>query len=198
MKKKITIFGSTGSIGESTLDIINHHPEKYEVIGLTINNNYKKLKSHDNIDVIKSMSTPSEHEAELANDLTKDVIEYFDQNILDIFNKKRDIQVAYAIGVAEPVGLYINTYETGKLNLSDSEIAEKINQIFDMRPYAIEQRFNLRSPIYSETAAYGHMGRKLEKVTKEFTSADGKKISIEVELFPWEKLDYVDKIKAKF
>ena len=67
-----------------------------------------------------------------------------------------------------------------------------------MRPYAIEQRFNLRSPIYSETAAYGHMGRKAEKVTKEFTSADGKNISIEVELFPWEKLDYVDKIKANF
>jgi S-adenosylmethionine synthetase len=108
------------------------------------------------------------------------------------------VQVAYAIGVAEPVGLYINTYGTGKLNLSDGEIAEKINQIFDMRPYAIEQRFNLRSPIYSETAAYGHMGRKSEKVTKEFTSADGKKISIEVELFPWEKLDYVDKIKSNF
>ena len=108
------------------------------------------------------------------------------------------VQVAYAIGVAQPVGLYINTYGTGKLNLSDGEIAEKINQIFDMRPYAIEQRFNLRSPIYSETAAYGHMGRKSEKVTKEFTSADGKKISIEVELFPWEKLDYVDKIRSNF
>ena len=73
------------------------------------------------------------------------------------------VQVAYAIGVAEPVGLYINTYGTGKLNLSDGEIAEKISQIFDMRPYAIEQRFNLRSPIYSETAAYGHMGRKSRK-----------------------------------
>ncbi len=108
------------------------------------------------------------------------------------------VQVAYAIGVAEPVGLYINTYGTGKLNLSDGQIAEKINQIFDMRPYAIEQRFNLRSPIYSETAAYGHMGRKSEKVTKEFSSADGKKTSIEVELFPWEKLDYVDKIKSNF
>ena len=108
------------------------------------------------------------------------------------------VQVAYAIGVAEPVGLYINTYGTGKLNLSDGQIAEKINQIFDMRPYAIEQRFNLRSPIYSETAAYGHMGRKSEKVTKEFSSADGKKTSIEVELFPWEKLDYVEKIKSNF
>ena len=108
------------------------------------------------------------------------------------------VQVAYAIGVAEPVGLYINTYGTSNVNLNDGQIAEKVHQIFDMRPYAIEQRFNLRSPIYSETAAYGHMGRKAEKVTKEFTSADGKNGSIEVELFPWEKLDYVDKIKANF
>ena len=108
------------------------------------------------------------------------------------------VQVAYAIGVAEPVGLYINTYGTSNVNLNDGQIAEKVHQIFDMRPYAIEQRFNLRSPIYSETAAYGHMGRKSEKVTKEFTSADGKNVSIEVELFPWEKLDYVDKIKANF
>ena len=108
------------------------------------------------------------------------------------------VQVAYAIGVAEPVGLYINTYGTSNVNLNDGQIAEKVNKIFDLRPYAIEQRFNLRSPIYSETAAYGHMGRKAEKVTKEFTSADGKNISIEVELFPWEKLDFVDKIKANF
>ena len=108
------------------------------------------------------------------------------------------VQVAYAIGVAEPVGLYINTYGTSNVNLNDGQIAEKVHQIFDMRPYAIEQRFNLRSPIYYETAAYGHMGRKAEKVTKEFTSADGKNVSIEVELFPWEKLDYVDKIKANF
>lgn len=78
--------------------------------------------------------------------------------------------------------------------MNDGEIAEKVNQIFDMRPYAIEQRFQLRSPIYSETAAYGHMGRKAEKITKEFTSADGKNISIEVELFPWEKLEYVNQL----
>ena len=84
------------------------------------------------------------------------------------------VQVAYAIGVAEPVGLYINTYGTSNVNLNDGQIAEKVNQIFDMRPYAIEQRFKLRSPIYFETAAYGHMGRKAEKVIKEFTSADGK------------------------
>ena len=95
------------------------------------------------------------------------------------------VQVAYAIGVAEPVGLYVNTYGTSKVNLNDGQIAEKLNEIFDMRPYAIEQRFNLRSPIYSETAAYGHMGRNPEKINKEFTAADGSKINVEVELFPW-------------
>ena len=108
------------------------------------------------------------------------------------------VQVAYAIGVAEPVGLYVNTYGTSKVNLNDGQIAEKLNEIFDMRPYAIEQRFNLRSPIYSETAAYGHMGRNPEKIKKEFTAADGNKINVEVELFPWEKLDYVEKIKSSF
>ena len=108
------------------------------------------------------------------------------------------VQVAYAIGVAEPVGLYVNTYGTSKVNLNDGQIAEKLNEIFDMRPYAIEQRFNLRSPIYSETAAYGHMGRNSEKTNKEFTAADGSKINVEVELFPWEKLDYVEKIKSSF
>ena len=108
------------------------------------------------------------------------------------------VQVAYAIGVAEPVGLYVNTYGTSKINLNDGQIAEKLNEIFDMRPYAIEQRFNLRSPIYSETAAYGHMGRNPEKIKKEFSAADGSKINVEVELFPWEKLDYVEKIKSSF
>jgi len=108
------------------------------------------------------------------------------------------VQVAYAIGVAEPVGLYVNTYGTSKINLKDGQISEKLNEIFDMRPYAIEQRFKLRSPIYSETAAYGHMGRNPEKIKKEFTAADGSKINIEVELFPWEKLDYVEKIKSSF
>ena len=108
------------------------------------------------------------------------------------------VQVAYAIGVAEPVGLYVNTYGTSKVNLNDGQIAEKLNDVFDMRPYAIEQRFNLRSPIYSETAAYGHMGRSPEKINKEFTAADGNKINVEVELFPWEKLDYVEKIKSSF
>jgi S-adenosylmethionine synthetase len=108
------------------------------------------------------------------------------------------VQVAYAIGVADPVGLYVNTYDTSKVNISDGEIASLISEIFDMRPHAIEKRFNLRSPIYSETAAYGHMGRNPEKITKKFTSADGNKINIEVELFPWEKLDYIEKVRASF
>mgnify|MGYP001316616901 FL=1 len=108
------------------------------------------------------------------------------------------VQVAYAIGVAEPVGLYVNTYGTSNIDLNDGEIAEKLSSIFDMRPYAIETRFNLRNPIYSETAAYGHMGRNPEKVTKTFVSPDGAEKTIEVELFPWEKLDYVDAIKSAF
>jgi len=105
------------------------------------------------------------------------------------------VQVSYAIGVAKPMGLNIDTYGTSKVKMSDSEIAKKVEAIFDMRPYFIEQRFKLRTPIYSETAAYGHMGRKNEKVTKTFTTPDGKVKKINVELFTWEKLDYVDKIK---
>ena len=108
------------------------------------------------------------------------------------------VQVAYAIGVAEPVGLYVNTYGTSNVELNDGEIAEKISSIFDMKPYAIEKRFNLRTPIYSETAAYGHMGRNPEKVTKTFISPDGVKKTMEVELFPWEKLDFVEAIKSDF
>jgi S-adenosylmethionine synthetase len=108
------------------------------------------------------------------------------------------VQVSYAIGVAQPCGLYINTYGTSKVAGHDGEIASKIEQIFDLRPYAIEQRLKLRNPIYSETAAYGHMGRKNEIVKKSFKSADGKEKEVEVELFTWEKLDYVDKIKEAF
>jgi S-adenosylmethionine synthetase len=108
------------------------------------------------------------------------------------------VQVSYAIGVAKPMGLYINTYGTSKVKLSDGEIAKRIEKIFDMRPYAIEQRLKLRNPIYAETAAYGHMGRKNETVTKEFSSPDGKIKKIKVELFTWEKLDYVDPIKKDF
>ncbi|MEJ6776505.1 MAG: methionine adenosyltransferase [Crocinitomicaceae bacterium] len=108
------------------------------------------------------------------------------------------VQVSYAIGVAEPCGLFIDTYGTSKVDMTDGAMAKKISDIFDMRPYFIEQRLKLRNPIYSETAAYGHMGRVNEVVTKDFTAPDGTQISREVELFTWEKLDYVDKIKAEF
>jgi S-adenosylmethionine synthetase len=108
------------------------------------------------------------------------------------------VQVSYAIGVAKPCGLFVNTYGTAKVGLTDGEIARKLEEVFDMRPYAIEQRLKLRNPIYSETAAYGHMGRKNEVVTKTFKSPDGTVKQVEVELFTWEKLDFVDAVKAKF
>lgn len=108
------------------------------------------------------------------------------------------VQVSYAIGVAQPTSIYVNTYGTGKVGLSDSEIAKKVESIFDMRPYFIEQRLKLRTPMYSETAAYGHMGRKPETVHKTFYTPDGQKKEVDVELFTWEKLDYVDKVKSAF
>ena len=108
------------------------------------------------------------------------------------------VQVAYAIGVAKPVGLYVNTYGTSKVNLNDGEIARRVEKIFDMRPYFIEKRFNLRTPIYSETAAYGHMGRKSEVVEKVFNKGRKNEKRVKVELFPWEKLDYVDQVKKTF
>ncbi|GAL66106.1 methionine adenosyltransferase [Jejuia pallidilutea] len=108
------------------------------------------------------------------------------------------VQVSYAIGVVEPMGIFINTYGTSKINLSDGEIAKKVEEIFDMRPYAIEERLKLRAPMYSETAAYGHMGRTNRTVTKTFTQPNGESITLDVELFTWEKLDYVDKVKAVF
>ncbi|MCU0334579.1 MAG: methionine adenosyltransferase [Chitinophagaceae bacterium] len=108
------------------------------------------------------------------------------------------VQVSYAIGVAKPTSIYVNTYGTAKVNLSDGEIARIVEGIFDMRPYFIEQRLKLRSPIYSETAAYGHMGRKPEVVEKTFKSPEGKLVKKKVELFTWEKLDYVPKVKKAF
>ncbi len=108
------------------------------------------------------------------------------------------IQVSYAIGVAEPTSINVNTYGTSHVNLTDGEIAKKVEEIFDMRPASIEKRLKLRNPIYSETAAYGHMGRTPEKKTVTFISADGTKISKEVETFTWEKLDYVPKVKEVF
>ena len=108
------------------------------------------------------------------------------------------VQVSYAIGVAQPMGLYVNTNGTAKVDLTDGEIAAKLSGIFDMRPYFIEQRLKLRNPIYSETAAYGHMGRKPEIIEKTFVSPEGRQIKRKVELFTWEKLDYVPKLKKAF
>lgn len=109
------------------------------------------------------------------------------------------VQVSYAIGVAKPMNIYVNTYGKGTVNLSDGEIAVKVEKLFDMRPKAIEQRLKLRNPIYAETAAYGHMGREPETVTKHFQSRyNPQGITREVELFTWEKLDYVDVIKKEF
>ncbi len=108
------------------------------------------------------------------------------------------IQLAYAIGIARPVGLYVNTYGRSRVKMSDSEIAAKVNEIFDLRPALIEERLNLRKPIYAETARYGHMGRTPEKITKSFNPPYHEEKRIEVELFTWEKLDYVEKIKEAF
>lgn len=108
------------------------------------------------------------------------------------------VQVSYAIGVAKPTSMYVDTYGTSKLDISDGEIAEKLLDIFDMRPYFIEQRLKLRTPMYSETASYGHMGRTNEIVTKVFKFPNGKEKKMKVELFTWEKLDYVSKVKKAF
>jgi S-adenosylmethionine synthetase len=108
------------------------------------------------------------------------------------------VQVSYAIGVAKPTSINVNTYGTAKVKLTDGQIGKLVESIFDMRPYFIEQRLKLRTPMYSETAAYGHMGRKNETVTKTFSTPDGKKKVMKVELFTWEKLDYVAKVKKAF
>jgi S-adenosylmethionine synthetase len=110
------------------------------------------------------------------------------------------VQVAYAIGVAQPVGLYVNTYGTSKVQKSDGEIARTIARLpeFDMRPYFIEKRFNLRTPIYAETAAYGHMGRESKTVEKVFNKGKGNELRVKVKLFPWEELNAVDVVKKAF
>lgn len=108
------------------------------------------------------------------------------------------VQVSYAIGIAHPMSVYINTYGKNNTTLSDGQIAKKVEQLFDMRPKAIEERLKLRKPIYRETAAYGHMGRKPQTVVKKFSSRYNPEVEIEVELFTWEKLDYVDKVKKAF
>ena len=104
------------------------------------------------------------------------------------------VQLSYAIGISEPTSIYLNTFGTSKVELSDSIIAKKVKKIFDLTPYGIEKRLKLRSPIYFETSAYGHMGRKPKKILKKFESPYNGKIELEVELFTWEKLDYVNKI----
>jgi len=108
------------------------------------------------------------------------------------------VQVSYAIGVAEPMGIFVDTYGTCPFNMTDGEISEKVSQIFDMRPAFIEERLKLRQPMYLETAAYGHMGRQNESVKKTFSQPNGEPITLDVELFTWEKLDYVDIIKKAF
>ncbi|MDO4214395.1 MAG: methionine adenosyltransferase [Bacteroidales bacterium] len=109
------------------------------------------------------------------------------------------VQISYAIGVAKPINIYVNTYGRAHVNMTDGEIAKKIDELFDLRPYAIEQRLKLRNPIYKETAAYGHMGREPKVVTKVYDSMyNDKKKVVEVELFTWEKLDYVAQIKEAF
>ncbi len=108
------------------------------------------------------------------------------------------VQVSYAIGVAKPTSINVNTYGTAKVDMKDGDISKIVETIFDMRPYYIEERLKLRNPIYSETAAYGHMGRTPEVVTKSFKSPDGQTKTVEVELFTWEKLDHVEKVKAAF
>jgi S-adenosylmethionine synthetase len=108
------------------------------------------------------------------------------------------VQVAYAIGVAEPVGLYVNTYGTSQVDKTDNQISDIIDSMFDLRPYAIEKRFKLRTPIYQETAAYGHMGRKPQTIEKTFSDGNGTIKKVKVKLFPWEELDYVNKLKKKF
>ncbi|MEO9476917.1 MAG: methionine adenosyltransferase [Cyclobacteriaceae bacterium] len=108
------------------------------------------------------------------------------------------VQVSYAIGVVEPMGLYVNTYNTAKVDMTDGEIARKVMEIFDMTPYGIETRLKLRTPMYQDAAAYGHMGRTPEVKTVSFTDGSGETISMEIETFTWEKLDFVEKVKAAF
>ena len=108
------------------------------------------------------------------------------------------VQVSYAIGVARPMGIFVDTYGTAKVELNDGQIAQKIGEIFDMRPYHIEKRLKLRNPIYLETAAYGHMGRKNEIKEKTFRTPEGKEKKVKVELFTWEKLDHVNAVKRSF
>ena len=108
------------------------------------------------------------------------------------------VQISYAIGVAKPTSFYVNTYGTNHTNLTDAEISQKLSEMFDLRPYAIIRDLKLKQPMYAETAAYGHFGRKNEIVHKKFDSKYENPVELDVELFTWEKLDKVDAIKSKF
>ena len=108
------------------------------------------------------------------------------------------MQVSYAIGVAKPTNIYVNTYDSAHVDMTDGEIAKIVYDVFDMRPYAIEKRLKLRNPIYSDTAAYGHMGRESEVKTLVFQDGSNKTKKVKVETFTWEKLDYVNKVKKAF
>ncbi|WP_299457902.1 methionine adenosyltransferase [uncultured Microscilla sp.] len=108
------------------------------------------------------------------------------------------VQVSYAIGVAQPTSIMVDTYGSAKVDMTDAVIGQKVAEVFDMRPYYIEQRLKLRNPMYQETAAYGHMGRESETITKTFNAGKSNEKTVEVDLFTWEKLDYVDKVKAAF
>ena len=108
------------------------------------------------------------------------------------------VQVSYAIGVARPTNIYVNTYGTANVKMDDGKIAKMVDKVFDMRPYAIETRLKLRKPIYSDSAAYGHMGRVPQKKEVSFTDGSGKVKKMKVETFTWEKLDYVSKVKKAF
>ena len=108
------------------------------------------------------------------------------------------VQVSYAIGVARPVSIYVNTYGRSNVNMTDGEIAKKIDELFALRPKAIEERLKLRNPIYEETASYGHMGREPKTVIKTYESMYRETKTVEVELFTWEKIDYVEKVKEAF
>ena len=108
------------------------------------------------------------------------------------------VQVSYAIGVAKPTSINVETYGTSSIKMTDGEISKIVEEVFDMRPYFIEQRFNLRTPIYSETAAYGHFGRPSEEKTITFADTNGKEVHCKVVTFPWERLDYVNTVKKAF
>jgi S-adenosylmethionine synthetase len=108
------------------------------------------------------------------------------------------VQVSYAIGIAEPTNIYVNSFGSNRVSMTDAEIADRVRKIFPMKPYEIEQRLQLRKPIYSETASYGHMGRIPEKKTVEFKDGSGKVKKVKVETFTWEKLDKVSEVKKAF